>query len=116
MTFDLKFTFNRSLSSRIPLIVCIIISDKRGSSTVSQASLLARINYHFPRTRVAVHEPALLNRHACSYCEKSFEYKSHLDMHERIHTGVRPFICEICYKSFTQKSHLRTHMMRHVNR
>ena len=57
-------------------------------------------------------DPALFNRHTCilNYCEKSFEYKSHLVMHKIIYTGDKPFSCKICAKSFTQKSTLRTHM------
>ena len=65
----------------------------------------------FPATRGT---DSSSRRNACRYCEKSFVWKSRLVMHERIHTGDKPYSCVICEKSFTQKSHLRTHMMRHI--
>lgn len=53
----------------------------------------------------------------CSFkgCEKSYSNKSRLIVHERTHTGIRPFICQICYKTFNEKGNLKTHLGFHLN-
>ena len=52
----------------------------------------------------------------CIVCGKSFNFKSLLERHERIHTGYKPFRCEICVRAFNQKEHLRAHMIRHMDK
>ncbi|XP_076032559.1 uncharacterized protein LOC143020252 [Oratosquilla oratoria] len=59
--------------------------------------------------------PVVSSRFLCSYqgCNKVYSTTSHLRIHQRIHTRVRPYVCEICKKgfntSFAMKSHIRTH-------
>ncbi|XP_068122435.1 zinc finger protein 426-like isoform X2 [Hyperolius riggenbachi] len=48
----------------------------------------------------------------CLRCEKSFNCRSHLIMHQRVHTRERPYVCE-CGKSFTQSSNLFRHQRSH---
>ena len=53
---------------------------------------------------------------SCSDCEKSFTQQAHLSIHQRKHTGERPYICGFagCSKSFTQLGNLKTHERKHT--
>ena len=50
----------------------------------------------------------------CQYCQKEFKKVSHLLVHERVHTGDRPFKCDVCGKSFTQSYSLSAHKRTHT--
>ncbi|QUC18491.1 uncharacterized protein UV8b_02732 [Ustilaginoidea virens] len=49
-------------------------------------------------------------------CNKRFVQKTHLDIHRRTHTGLKPYICgkENCGLTFSQRGNLKTHMRRHT--
>ncbi|KAJ2940176.1 hypothetical protein O0L34_g11740 [Tuta absoluta] len=55
------------------------------------------------------HEKKKLN--VCEHpgCGQKFYKKGDLVVHNRYHTGERPFKCEICARSFPQLSHLKRH-------
>ncbi|XP_004687544.1 PREDICTED: sal-like protein 4 [Condylura cristata] len=52
-------------------------------------------------------------QHGCLRCGKNFSSASALQIHERTHTGEKPFVCSICGRAFTTKGNLKVHYMTH---
>ncbi|KAM4632955.1 uncharacterized protein gzf1 [Polymixia lowei] len=53
-------------------------------------------------------------RHTCPDCGKTLSSKTALLLHERIHTGAKPFECTDCGAKFTQSSALKMHHRTHT--
>ncbi|XP_067414452.1 zinc finger protein 84-like [Emydura macquarii macquarii] len=56
------------------------------------------------------------NPPTCPECDKSFKSNTALTIHERSHTGERPFKCPACWKGFPSKGDLKRHQKTHVEK
>lgn len=50
----------------------------------------------------------------CTICDKVFNIKCNLQLHQVVHTTKRPYVCEECGHTFKLECHLKTHnLMKH---
>jgi len=71
-------------------------------------------SYSLPKNlrdhKKVVHDNVPVKRHLCRYCPKTFLSASYCALHERMHSGEKPFSCQHCDKSFAAKRRLTKHV------
>ena len=65
-----------------------------------------------PISRMAItHFDPDFMRNKAICCDKSYSDPNSIPIHQRKHTGERPYSCGICPESFTDHAHKRYHIM-----
>ena len=60
---------------------------------------------------ISVHEKG--GKYACPYCAKRYPKESDMRIHERVHTGEKPFVCDSCGRAFASRKSLKLHSEQH---
>lgn len=83
--------------------------ERKRSRTVSSCKYCGKIFQRSSKLQIHERIHTGVRPFKCRFCVKTFAQAPNLQKHERIHTGDRPFTCRFCKKSFTQSSNLRKH-------
>ncbi|KAK8778873.1 hypothetical protein V5799_019798 [Amblyomma americanum] len=67
---------------------------------------------HLDKHRQLRHPQKPPGKFCCTYCPYSSDDRSHVVMHERMHTGERPFVCQFCKKSYQRLFGLKHHLQK----
>ncbi|XP_016416151.1 zinc finger protein 286A-like [Sinocyclocheilus rhinocerous] len=86
--------------------------DFLSSSSLGQQSHFPKLHNNYMGPECYAFPPGR-RLYRCGLCERDFNRKQHLKIHQRIHTGERPYTCSICSARFrhalTLKRHSRIH-------
>nr|XP_046181941.1 zinc finger protein 264-like isoform X3 [Oncorhynchus gorbuscha] len=103
-----------TLKDRDPLFTSMGPSDSHGSTLFNQV-----LNSN-DRTRAQAQRGEATSgnskdkRFPCMFCNKGFSCPQKVEIHQRVHTGERPYSCAQCHMRFTQAGNLKRHQRVHT--
>uniref|UniRef100_A0A672JZC5 Zinc finger protein 574-like n=1 Tax=Sinocyclocheilus grahami TaxID=75366 RepID=A0A672JZC5_SINGR len=109
VTYATKPSANRQIYANT---VSIFTATQR-PHPVQTALLLLSLSHGLGPGRPRGSSSATGKSHPCPVCGKLFGSASSVTLHQRVHTGERPYPCAICGKRFRQNTHLREHLRTH---
>ena len=113
---DLGSAIDSSDDSKVPVFSTEIDTLMRAIQSKSQTGDSNDSNVN--RSIHALPSKRPKKRYLCEIpgCGKAFYQKTHLEIHTRAHTGIKPFLCKepTCGQRFSQLGNLKTHERRHT--
>ncbi|KAL3189106.1 hypothetical protein MRX96_003243 [Rhipicephalus microplus] len=98
----------RDMQSSVPVV-------RAGDSRLSETGIpLASTKGPEQSLGPGTGSPAKALRHQCRFCPYATQHRGSLVLHERVHTGERPFRCHLCSRGFAHRSHLVCHYRTHT--